>query len=439
MSDQKWTVPSSVNEAALVRELADRLEPNDYICSENGGIWVLAADPTVRIELYADRLHVVSNGQAVDQPVEGGSPYQIVHDTLCSAGVDRWDAYGWFAFECSRTSWTKLHPDTLLASFIIPALTVEIGSGTITASGNVEWLVPIVEDVLSGPLKRQTEHLAIVDIKNEESKSNYITATNQAIAEIRAGLYEKVIISRSVAVCSPIDFPATYETAYGHNNPARSFLFKMGDSRCLGFSPEMVVSVDDDRRVRTEPLAGTRALGHGEERDELSRWELVNDPKEIVEHAISVREAFGEIEAVSIRGSSSVCDYMSVRQRGSVQHIASTVNGKLSPNTTAWDALSVLFPAITASGVPKGHAIDAIQRIEEDERGLYAGAVVVASYSGSLDAALVLRSVYSTKGKTWLRAGAGIVAQSNPEREFEETCEKLLSVSPFLVQKSAEV
>jgi hypothetical protein len=123
-----------------------------------------------------------------------------------------------------------------------------------------------------------------------------------------------------------------------------------------------------------------------------------------------------------------------VKQRGSVQHIASRVTGRLAERTEGpWPALAAVFPAVTASGVPKSAAYDLIRRHEPEPRGLYSGAVLMVSSEGDLDAALVLRTVYRSRGRTWLRAGAGIVGESRPEREFEETCEKLRSVSRHLV------
>jgi anthranilate/para-aminobenzoate synthase component I len=141
--------------------------------------------------------------------------------------------------------------------------------------------------------------------------------------------------------------------------------------------------------------------------------------------------------AVCTSGTVHVRDFMSVKERGSVQHLASEVVGRLAEGACAWDALSVLFPAVTASGIPKDAACALIQEVEQ-ERGPYSGAVLLADADGTLDAALVLRSVFRRAGRTWLRAGAGVVAQSDPTRELEETREKLLSVARFLIPGPAD-
>jgi aryl carrier-like protein len=157
------------------------------------------------------------------------------------------------------------------------------------------------------------------------------------------------------------------------------------------------------------------------------------DPKEIYEHAVSVQLAQDEVAAVSVPGSVVVDGFMRVVPRGSVQHLGSRVRGRLRPDATCWGAFARLFPAVTASGLPKALAFAAIGRHEDGPRGLHAGSVLTVDHEGALDAALVLRSVDQRDGRTWLRAGAGIVAQSTPERELEETREKLRSVSRFLV------
>jgi salicylate synthetase len=187
--------------------------------------------------------------------------------------------------------------------------------------------------------------------------------------------------------------------------------------------------------VVTEPLAGTRALGRGAVVDREARADLESNSKEIVEHAISVRSSLQEITEVAAPGTAVVTDFMTVRERGSVQHLGSTVGGQLLRSMDRMDALEALFPAVTASGIPKAESVDAILRLDESPRGLYSGAVVTFSADGGMDAALTLRSAYESEGRTWLRAGAGIIADSTPDREFEETCEKLTTLAPHLVPR----
>jgi len=148
-----------------------------------------------------------------------------------------------------------------------------------------------------------------------------------------------------------------------------------------------------------------------------------------------VRSSLQEINEIAEPGTAVVTDFMTVRERGSVQHLGSTISARLGPSSDRMDALEALFPAVTESGIPKADGIEAILRLEEGRRGLYSGAVVMVSADGGLDAALTLRAAYQSGGKTWLRAGAGIIEESEPEREFEETCEKLSTLASYLIAR----
>lgn len=149
--------------------------------------------------------------------------------------------------------------------------------------------------------------------------------------EIRARLLRKVILSRTVEVPTPVDMVGTYLAGRRGNTPTRSFLLDLGGVCATGFSPEIVVSVDADRNVGTQPLAGTRALGGGEAADLSRRDDLLSDAKEIYEHAISVKVAYDELVPLCDPGTVMVTDYMSVKPRGSVQHLASSLVGGSRP------------------------------------------------------------------------------------------------------------
>ncbi|MFY9767092.1 MAG: salicylate synthase, partial [Mycobacterium sp.] len=278
-----------------------------------------------------------------------------------------------------------------------------------------------------------TPTAAAIDVAADTT--DYRARVDTAIGEIAAGRYHKVILSRCVDLPFALDFPSTYRLGRQYNTPARSFLLRLGGFRALGYSPELVAAVHDDGVVVTEPLAGTRALGRGAARDRQAREDLQSDSKEIVEHAMSVRSSLLEITEIAEPGTAAVIDFMTVRERGSVQHLGSTVTGHLDASKDRMDALETLFPAVTASGIPKAAGVDAILRLDESPRELYSGAVVMFSADGGLDAALTLRTAYERDGRTWLRAGAGIIGGSDPDREFEETCEKLATLTPHLVAR----
>ncbi|MEU8385569.1 salicylate synthase [Streptosporangium sp. NPDC048865] len=363
----------------------------------------------------------------VDEPWSG-RPAEALEAALRAAPWPAWNAYGWIAFE-----FAALSPAGRLAHLVVPRTEVRIEAGRALVTSVDPGEAERVAELLSGRPLPGTPAPAPVDVR--PGGDLYRSRVARAISEIEAGLYEKVIVSRRLPIPFPVDVVATYACGRAANTPARSFLLDLDGFQAAGFSPEVLVRVDGHGTVSTQPLAGTRAFGRGEDVDSKTRRELENDPKEIFEHAVSVRASQDELYRVCAPGTVRVTGFMAVKERGSVQHLGSSVSGELSPGRTGWDALDALFPGVTASGIPKTPAIDAISRLEEP-RGLYAGAVLAVSQDGAMDAALVLRAVYSENGRAWLRAGAGIVSGSTPEREYEETCEKLSSIAPYVVPRA---
>ncbi|QGZ52070.1 salicylate synthase [Streptomyces sp. QHH-9511] len=375
-------------------------------------------------------------------PVEfsaGGGVLHALDQALAAVRLQGWRAYGWSTFELSYPlhGLPAVPGDAPLAHLVVPGREVRLeDGGALLRTLRPEELDGLEQRVRSaaalGGAVGDTRRVA-ADIERHDA-DDYRASVAAAVDEIRAGNLTKVILSRVVPVTSPIDLPATYLEGRRGNDPARSFLLRLGGWETAGFSPEIVARVTgEDRRVVAQPLAGTRALEGDPLADSSRRAELYRDEKEVFEHAVSVRLVAEELEQVCTRESVTVDDFMSVKERGSVQHLASRLSGSLAPGRTAWEAFGALFPAVTASGIPKAEACELIHRSERDSRGLYSGAVMTVDADGTVDAALVLRSVYRHEGRTWLRAGAGIVAHSSPDRELEETREKLRSVSRFLV------
>ncbi|MEV0335948.1 salicylate synthase [Nocardia sp. NPDC050717] len=433
-TEQPVRVEYVADPAAAMSRLAAADRFGEYVMYERPGEWVFAADPLGSVELDAGELRTVWDGRTTARAWTG-SPAQVVDAALAALPLGGRSAYGWIAFEfCaySLAATNYLNRLTPLAHLLIPRIEVRIDATGVRISGATPSEVCDIHDLIAESQAAELPAAHPVDVRPDPT--GYQDRVAKAVAEIRAGDYQKVILSRKVELPFAVDVPATYRLGRANNTPARSFLLRLGGLEAAGFSPELVASVDDDRIVTTEPLAGTRAFGLGAEADTAARAELLADPKEIVEHAISVQTSFAEISQVALPGTPAVSDFMAVRERGSVQHLASTVRGTLAADRTSWDALEVLFPSVTASGIPKREGVDAVFRNDHDPRGLYSGAVVCVSPTGALEATLVLRAIYQTGEGAWLRAGAGVVGQSRPEREFEETCEKLGSVAPYVVK-----
>jgi salicylate synthetase len=432
-----FPLPFDIDPADLAAELAAgsaEADGEQYLLYERDGEWVLAIGALAIIELDRDELRVIRDG-VTQRQTWSGRPGTVLGEAVDRLLLETDEAFGWIAFEFGAYRFglqERLAPQTPLARVFWPRTRIVVSADAVALFGAEDRHVESVSRLLSAGVPPLPTPSA-VDVSADAS--DYRARVGAAIDEITAGQYHKVILSRCVDVPFALDFPSTYRVGRRHNTPARSFLFHLGGFRALGYSPELVAAVHDDGVVLTEPLAGTRALGRGAVRDRQAREDLESNTKEIVEHAMSVRSSLQEIDEVVEPGSSAVVDFMTVRERGSVQHLGSTVTGRLHASKDRMDALETLFPAVTASGIPKAASVDAILRLDESPRELYSGAVVRFSADGGLDAALTLRTVYERDGRTWLRAGAGIIAASDPGREFEETCEKLATLAPYLVAR----
>ncbi len=195
------------------------------------------------------------------------------------------------------------------------------------------------------------------------------------------------------------------------------------DFAIVGASPESMVSVKD-HRVFTFPIAGSRPRGATPEDDAILQKDLLNDPKEIAEHVMLVDLARNDLARVCAPTSVEVLDFMSVNRYSHIMHICSTVVGRLEDHRTALDAFTATFPAGTLSGAPKPRAIALIDEVELTRRGLYGGAVGYFDFAGNMDTAIAIRTAVIMEGTAYVQAGAGIVADSVPEREERETRDK---------------
>ncbi|MFG3396478.1 MULTISPECIES: salicylate synthase [Streptomyces] len=408
-----------------------------YVVYEGPDAWSVAGGVVAEVVLRRDTVRCTKDGNTIERPWQG-DPLAPVREFLGSLQLTDWRAYGWSAFELAYAVAGRPVDSDVLLHLVVPRTEIRLSEGQALVRGLDPQEMALVEKTLAG-LEQEPEsgHRPIgVDI--EAGAEAYRASVATVVDRIRAGELQKAVVSRVVPVTSDIDFPASYLVGRRANTPARSYLLHMGDLQALGFSPETVVEVQSDRTVASQPLAGTRALTGDADEDRRLREHLLADPKELHEHAISVKVAVDELAEPCEPDSVVVQEFMVIKERGSVQHLASMVVGQMPQDASPWDAFAAVFPAVTASGVPKHAAYDAISDCEPRERGLYAGTVMTVAQDGSMDAALALRSVFRRNGETWLQAGAGVVEHSVPERELEETREKLRCVADRLVARATE-
>ncbi len=420
-------------------------ESECHIAYERDGTWDVGIGSRAQISLFPERAVLTLPGVA-PQIWHGGNWQSNLQQSLDALPFKDWQAYGVSHFELSRLIHDvlpkQLPDDTPLLTLFIPQMQIKLhpkSAEITTLSANaLQRLVAQIHDadriadIQAG--EKEWQEFVTKQVR-EQDAHNYCMRVANAVDEIQQGLYQKVILSRRISLTEPIDLLSSYHLGRRKNTPARSFIVSLNDNQFIGFSPETVVEVAETGEVSTQPLAGTRALSNDESENKRLREILTSDTKEIAEHAVSVKLAVEELEPLCIQGSTHISDFMHVSKRGSVQHLASRVRGKLSPDLNCWHAFGALFPAVTASGIPKRPAIEAIERLEPCPRGAYSGSVFLINSRGEKDAALVLRSLYKHDDRYILQAGAGIIDQSLPERELEETIEKLQSISRFVLKK----
>ncbi len=425
--------------AALVASMkdvavSDALFGNsDFMLYEKNETFRFAAAPCLSLTMTARRI-VVRDGRTIHELPLGEDPLETVQNALQRFGNEAgWRAYGWTAFELS----SLLHGETVadldmpLLHLMIPTHEIILGQGAAEISVQDAQLADIWQEVLTAPATDRPS--ARIEMDLSQGGDEYKTSASDAIDAIDGNIFRKLILSRRVPVTQPVNMVETYRAMRHANTPARSFLFQLSGLTVAGVSPGAIVEVDQSGCVSTQPLAGTRARGITEAETETLRQDLLSDPKEIYEHALSVQLACAEVARVCVPETVVVRDFMDVIARGSVQHIASTVQGQLTGGNDAWAAFASLFPPVTTSGIPKARARAEITARESAARGVYSGAVLMLDSDGCLDAALAIRSVIEQDGQAWLRAGAGLIVGAKAARELEETNEKLRSVSRFLV------
>lgn len=413
-----------------------------YILYEKNGEVSFAAGCAMEIRLDRSDLQLTTPAGSQTEPLTDRPLRQVQAMLARVFGSDqtaRSRVFGWAAFELSYLLQGLPIADdvgTLLYLFV-PQHEARIRPG----AAELRVSDPEIAELWETALRNAKPDLPSERVHVDEisDTTGYVDAANEAIKAIDGSNLSKLILSRSVHLTQDVDLTASYQVLRRNNTPARSFLLRLGGIAAAGVSPGAIIEVSSTGAIVAQPLAGTRAYTGDAARNTALRDELLSDTKEIYEHALSVKLAQDEIAVVSEPGTVFVEDFMEVVSRGSVQHLASRVRGQLRSDAGCWDAFGSVFPAVTASGIPKRDACREIGLRECSPRGLYSGAVLAVDSSGELDAALVLRSVYQVDGATWLRAGAGLISQSNAERELEETREKMRSVSRFLVPRSGSM
>ena len=273
-------------------------------------------------------------------------------------------------------------------------------------------------------------------VSSNLSQAEFESRVSQAKDYIYAGDIIQVVLSQRLAKPTSASPFAIYRTLRSLNPSPYMYYLHLGDFHIIGASPELLVRVEDGI-VSNHPIAGTRPRGKDSAQDLALEKELRNDEKERAEHIMLVDLGRNDIGRVSEPGTVKVTQLMDVERYSHVMHLVSHVQGRLRPGLSQFDALRAGFPAGTVSGAPKIRAMEIIAELEPDKRGPYAGAVGYFDFSGNLDTAIAIRTIVITNGIAYIQAGAGIVADSIPEREYQESLSKAQALLTAIEQAEA--
>ncbi len=284
----------------------------------------------------------------------------------------------------------------------------------------------IIEKKLAGPLPRQAKtrgNRRPLQVRAQTTRKQFKAGVRRVKEYISAGDIFQAVLSLRLDLEPEVPPLEIYRALRTINPSPYMYFLRMGNTTVLGSSPEMLVKVKG-RKLNYRPIAGTRPRGSGEEEDLRLEAELRGDEKEGAEHVMLVDLGRNDLGRVSEYGSVKVRDLKVVERYSHVMHLVSSLEATLRPEFSAMDAFAACFPAGTLSGAPKVRAMEIIEELEPVRRGVYGGAILYADFAGNLDSCIAIRTMV-TQGRTaHIQAGAGIVADSDPESEYQESLNK---------------
>ncbi|NND89510.1 MAG: anthranilate synthase component I [Granulosicoccus sp.] len=397
---------------------------------------------------------VESPPEHIDEPLDWIERFQSQFRIPVIAGLPRITGglVGYFGYDTVRYIEPRLgdnpHPDPIGNPDILLMVTDELVvfdnlSGKLTIIVLVDPQQPEarlvglqrvaeLHDQIRSPLAaRQSTHsvstVSEADFHSGFTEAGYKSAVSKIIDYITQGECMQVVLSQRLSVpfsAPPLDLYRALRTL---NPSPYMFYLDLGDHHVVGASPEILVRLEDSE-VTVRPLAGTRPRGSDEAHDLANEKDLLADPKELAEHLMLIDLGRNDVGRIAQTGSVEVTDKFSIERYSHVMHIVSNVVGRLKAGMTPMDVLKATFPAGTLSGAPKVRAMEIIQELEPVKRGVYSGAVGYLSWNGNMDTAIAIRTAVISEGTLNVQAGAGIVYDSDPDSEWQETHSKARAI-----------
>ena len=313
----------------------------------------------------------------------------------------------------------------------------EPGINPVDAYNSAVNSISYIKKIINEPSAVNSNHSGVnthSDFVSNMTKEDFVAKVERAKEYIRAGDVFQVVLSQRLKMPlqgEPFDIYRNLRTI----NPAPYLYYlNFGGTVIIGSSPEMLIRVEDNY-IQTCPIAGTRPRGLNKAEDAIFEKELLADEKEKAEHLMLVDLGRNDLGRVCNYGSIEVNGFMEVERYSHVMHLVTNVSGLLKPEYTCYDALKACFPAGTVSGAPKVRAMEIIEELEPTRRGVYAGVIGYFGFTGNMDTCITIRTILVHDGATYVQAGAGIVADSHPEREYDETINKAKALLETLMLK----
>ena len=429
---------------------------------EGGEKWArycfIGCDPSIIVSIKGNEVTVNNNGQSKSILITQGNPLVELKDILAQykpvevEGLPRFfgGAVGFISYDMVRSfedlpQQTKDDLEVPDARFIITdtllifdnvAQTIKIVSNAHIENGDIKKAysqaaknIEVVEEKLKADLLPDVHEKVANDPENSTriesnfGKDDFMDAVRKIKDYILEGDAIQVVLAQRLKFnISKAPF-SIYRALRTINPSPYMYFLKFGDLRVVGSSPEILVRLEDDK-IEVRPIAGTRKRGKSEGEDRALERDLLSDEKELAEHIMLVDLGRNDVGRVAKTSSVVVNEKFTIERYSHVMHIVSNVQGRLRDGLDSYDVLAATFPAGTLSGAPKIRAMEIIEELEPTRRGLYGGAVGYISFSGNMDTAIAIRTLLIKDDTAYLGVGAGIVADSVPENEFEETMSK---------------
>jgi len=287
----------------------------------------------------------------------------------------------------------------------------------------IEKLIGELKDSAAGEVSLSRKSSSVPKIKSNFTKSGFEDMVRRAKRYIKAGDIIQVVLSQRLTTKMDSDPFQVYRALRSINPSPYMYYLKLDDFCLVGSSPEVMVRCEDGN-VELRPIAGTRPRGATEKDDKRLEAELLRDPKERAEHIMLVDLGRNDVGKVCDYKTVKVSELMTVEKYSHVMHIVSDVSGRLMKGRDAFDVIRATMPAGTVTGAPKVRAMEIIDSLENVRRSTYAGCVGYFSFSGNLDCCITIRTILVKSGKAYIQAGGGVVADSVPSREYQETLNK---------------